>query len=99
MSFKMFCEGPCFKKWLIVFALCSPDHPPLHSLLPKALGTQGSPVKNLCTPGFCVVTILVPQVGALLQGLPHQPVPNGLAKNHPQTQDDPDKQRVATQTR
>lgn len=46
-----------------------------------------------------MVTILVPQVGALLQGLPQQPVPNGLAKNRPQTQDDPDKQRVATETR
>lgn len=99
MLFKMFSERPCFKKWIIVFTFCSPDHIPLHSLLPKALGIQGSPAQNLCTPGFRMVTILALQVakGSIAPGAPTA-VPNGLAKASPQAQGDPDKQRVATET-
>lgn len=45
-----------------------------------------------------MVTILAPQVAKRSTAPGYQPVPNGLAKNSPQAQDDPDKQRVATET-
>lgn len=85
MSFKMSCEGPCFKKWLIVLALCSPDHPPLHSLLRKALGIQGSPIQNLCTPGFYVVTILALQVAkrSITPGAPTPASTKWVSKKQP----------------
>lgn len=85
MSFKMFCVGPCLKKWLIVFTFCSPDDIALHSLLPKALGIQGSPAQNLCTPGFHVVTILAPQVakGSVAPGAPTAASTKWVGKNQP----------------
>lgn len=85
MSFKMFYEEPCLKKWLIVFAFCSPDHLPLHSLLPKALGIQGFLAQNLCTPGFYVVTILAPQVakGSIASGAPTPASTKWVSKKQP----------------